>query len=98
MYAGETLYDLVCRVDDRDEMSDRERFADEHGYMRYECPIHGQQWSDSGGCDYCGPDLPVDDSGEAEPHDSRCDCLSCAQAAEDERDELEHLRIADGDV
>lgn len=91
----ETLYEMVCRVESSDEMSDRERFADEHGYMRYHCPIHGQQWSDSGGCDYCAPDLPVDDSGEAEPHDPLCDCDECLERAETLRDDYEQARIHD---
>ena len=36
-----------------DEMSATERWADDHGYVRTKCRIHGSSWSDSGGCDYC---------------------------------------------
>ncbi len=33
---------------------DRERWADEYGYIRGRCPIHGVVWSDTGPrCPYC---------------------------------------------
>lgn len=48
-------------------------------------------------------DMPVDDSGDAElyteePHDPRCDRDICAEKSEAMHDEMEHLRISDGDV
>ena len=35
-------------------LSDREQWAEDHGYHSYTCRIHGHFWSDSGeGCPYC---------------------------------------------
>ena len=42
-------------------------------------------------------DMPVDCSGEAEPHDSGCDCDECVDAAEKAHDEYIDLRVSDGE-
>ena len=37
-----------------DEMTDRERWADDHGYWHGICPRHGSFWTDTGsGCEFC---------------------------------------------
>lgn len=43
-------------------MSDREQWAEDHGYSRYRCPsCHRTFWSDSGPhCEYCDTPEPED--------------------------------------
>jgi hypothetical protein len=37
-----------------DEMTDRERWAEDHGYRHGTCKRHGSFWTDSGlGCEIC---------------------------------------------
>ena len=69
---------------------EREEWADDHGYVRYRCPIHGVQWSDSGWCDYCAPEPD-------EPHDPRCECDACTERAEAEQDDYDEARIHDAE-
>lgn len=51
-----------------DDMSDNERWAEMHGYVRYRCPVHGPFWSDSGPhCEHCElPDPYTDEDFEQE--------------------------------
>ena len=43
-------------MDNRDEMTEREKWADDHGYVRIHCKLHGNSWSDGGICEYCTPE------------------------------------------
>jgi len=36
-----------------DEMTERERWAEDHGYWHGTCPVHGSFWTDSSGCENC---------------------------------------------
>ena len=41
---------MIYHVDD---MTERERFAEDHGYWLGRCRIHGSFWTDGTGCEQC---------------------------------------------
>ncbi len=34
-------------------------WAEDHGYVRINCKIHGCSWSDTGNCEYCDEPCPA---------------------------------------
>jgi hypothetical protein len=57
------------------DMTDREQWADDHGYWHGTCPRHGSFWTDGSGCDNC-----LDDKEEyEEPGEDQFRCDNCGE-------------------
>jgi len=57
------------------DMTDRERWAEDHGYWRGICPQHGSFWTDGSGCESC-----LDEKEEYEaPGGNQFRCDNCGE-------------------